>query len=455
MTRWLYPKWYQDKVAKYRRGEIDWDGNPIYTEAQHSTIKMEEALGKAQTRRIVVHLRLDALSGLFNLVSLLGEARKEIAASVPPTDDGEAPIPEDGASKPMAPTRQSPPLEVHGLRLVELTERTSSVMQSAELDEFANNDVVFSAFQTFSRLAGVGVAGHVSVIPTAAYAETLVNRASEARADFVIVPWSNHGTLSDENSIALPSEINSGFDRFFSKSYIDYVQGTVQRATCITGIFISRGPEDVGDSKRPAPLTRHLTGVSAHSAYDTQVLRPIDQGQRIFVPYIGGKDDQAALLFVLQLAHNPHVSITVAYISFSDDAHDGDHHDIVDHGPSGSGAKEVIAEPSASDLELLSNSRKTAATTLGGRVKFIDIVVGSVRGLPDQALALAHDVVGKSKSNVGDLVVVGRRHVCLEGLVAKDASLLEKDFQRTVGVIGDRFARSGINAGLLVINNGQ
>lgn len=452
----MYPKWYQDKVAKYRRGEIDWDGNPIYTEAQHSTIKMEEALGKAQTRRIVVHLRLDALSGLFNLVSLLGEARKEIAASVPPTDDGEAPIPEDGASKPMAPARQSPPLEVHGLRLVELTERTSSVMQSAELDEFANNDVVFSAFQTFSRLAGVGVAGHVSVIPTAAYAETLVNRASEARADFVIVPWSNHGTLSDENSIALPSEINSGFDRFFSKSYIDYVQGTVQRATCITGIFISRGPEDVGDSKRPPPLTRHLTGVSAHSAYDTQVLRPIDQGQRIFVPYIGGKDDQAALLFVLQLAHNPHVSITVAHISFSDDAHDGDHHhDIIDHGPSGSGAKEVITEPSASDLELLSNSRKTAATTLEGRVKFIDIVVGSVRGLPDQALASAHDVVGKSKSNVGDLVVVGRRHVCLEGLVANDASLLEKDFQRTVGVIGDKFARSGINAGLLVINNGQ
>ncbi|KAL2172147.1 hypothetical protein VTG60DRAFT_148 [Thermothelomyces hinnuleus] len=29
LTKALYPPWYQKKVDKWRRGEIDWDGNPI------------------------------------------------------------------------------------------------------------------------------------------------------------------------------------------------------------------------------------------------------------------------------------------------------------------------------------------------------------------------------------------------------------------------------------------
>ncbi|CAM1501505.1 Fc.00g034890.m01.CDS01 [Cosmosporella sp. VM-42] len=462
LTRYFYPVWYREKVDKWRRGEIDWDGNPLVSEAQASEHRMEEALDKAQTRRLVMHLRLDTLSGLFNLVALLGDAKKA-SPSITSNDseDEGAAVPKEESSTPTSPVPSPRPntrqLEVHGMRLVELTDRTSSVMQSAEVDEFADRDAVFSAFQTFSRLNGVAVAGHVSVIPTSAYAETLVKRADEVKSDFVLISWSNHGTLSEDNSVTMPSDVSSPTERFFSRTYIDYVQNTLQRATCTTGIYISYCPEDLNKSKRPTLTRSHLTGLSIHSVHDAGMCRPANQNQRIFLPYVGGKDDQAALLFVLQLAHNPNVTITVAHLTFGDDDHDLDTHGASADARPASGqaaVKEVITEPSASDLELLNTTRRSASTTLEGRVNFVDVAVDSRSGLPDRAVILARETVGKSSRSVGDLIVVGRRHVCFEKLVATEAGL-EREFQRTVGVLGDKFARSNINAGLLVINNGQ
>ncbi|KAH7009980.1 Sodium/hydrogen exchanger family-domain-containing protein [Ilyonectria destructans] len=458
LTRWLYPVWYREKVDKWRRGEIDWEGNPLVTEAQASEHRMEEALDKAQTRRLTLHLRLDALSGLFNLVALLGDAKKASETSPPAKDKEEDGAFAAGTAPPsvisMEPSRPptARPLEVHGVRLVELTDRTSSVMQSAELDEFANRDAVFSAFQTFSRLNGVAVAGQVSIIPTAAYAETISKRAEEAKSDFMLIPWSSHGSLSEDNS-SVPFEASSPNDRFFSKSYIDYVQGAIDRATCTTGIYINRGIEDTSLSKRPTLTRSPFTGLSVHSNHDGPVLRtPVDHDQRIFVPFLGGKDDRMALLFVLQLAHNPHVSITVAHFNFGDDV---EAHASPDSDPSTSNGlvKNVAGELSATDLDLLNTAKKNASKTLEGRVTFTEVDIDSVRNLPARAVAVAREMVGKSRLNVGDLIVTGRNHPCFENLLHADFGL-EREFQRTVGVLGDQIARAGINAGLLVINDG-
>ncbi|KAH7136706.1 Sodium/hydrogen exchanger family-domain-containing protein [Dactylonectria estremocensis] len=459
LTRYLYPMWYREKVAKWRRGEIDWDGNPIVTEAQASENRMEEALDKAQTRRITLHLRLDALSGLFNLVALLGDAKKTSSLNTAPKEkeeDGTATTTAPPSVMSMEPSRPaSRPLEVNGVRLVELTERFSSFMSAAEdLDEFANRDAVFSAFQTFSRLNGVAVAGQVSVIPTSAYAETISKRAEEAKSDFMLIPWSSHGSLAEDNS-SVPFETSSQNDRFFSKSYIDYVQGAIDRTTCTTGIYINRGLEDASGSKRPALSRSPFTGLSVHSAHDGPIMRsPVSQDQRIFVPFIGGRDDRQALLFVLQLAHNPHVSITVAHFSFGDDDQDAQAFQSTDPSTSSGVDKQMAHEPSATDLDLLNTAKKNASKTLEGRVTFTEVIVDSVRNLPDRAVTVARETVGKSRLNVGDLIVTGRNHACFENLLHADFGL-EREFQRTVGVLGDRFARAGINAGLLVIKDSE
>jgi Kef-type K+ transport system membrane component KefB len=458
LTRALYPTWYREKVDKWRRGEIDWDGTPLVTEAQASEHRMEEALDKAQTRRLILHLRLDALAGLFNLVALLGAAKKVADAEATKEkkeESGSAPgtSPPSVVSEPNNAVSTTRPLEVRGVRLVELTDRTSSVMQSAELDEFANRDAVFSAFQTFSRLNGVAVAGHVSVIPTSVYAETIAKNAEESKSDLMLIPWSTHGGLAEDN-LAVPTEISSMNDRFFSRSYIDYVQGAMSQAPCTTGIFIGWNHEDQSLSKRPTLTRSAFTGLSVHSNHDGSVLSPTNQAQHVFVPFIGGKDDRAALLFVLQLAHNPNVSITIAHLNSVDD--EVDVHLGTDKDPSSSNGvgKAVIGEPSAIDLDLLNTTKQNASKTFEGRVRVVEVSVNSIREIPDRAVAEAQHVVGKSKLSAGDLIIVGRNHVCFENLLNGDLGL-EREFQRTVGVLGDKIARAGIHAGLLVINDGE
>jgi hypothetical protein len=326
-------------------------------------------------------------------------------------------------------------------------------MQSAELDEFANRDAVFSAFQTFSRLNGVAVAGHVSVIPTAVYAETITKNAEESKSDLMLIPWSTHGGLSEDN-MAVPTEISSANDRFFSRSYIDYVQGVMSRASCTTGIYIGWNHDDLSLSKRPTLTRSAFTGLSVHSNHDASVLSPTNQDQHVFMPFIGGKDDRAALLFVLQLAHNPNVSITIVHLSFNDD--DMDVHLSPEHDPSSSNSvgKPVIGEPSAIDLDLLKTTKQNTSKTFEGRVKVIEVSVNSIREIPDRAVTEAQQVVGKSRLSAGDLIVIGRSHVCFENLLHADLGL-EREFQRTVGVLGDKIARAGIHAGLLVINDAE
>jgi len=454
----FYPQSYQKKVELWKRGEVDWDGNPLITEAQATEQRMVKALDQAQASRVAMHLRLDSLGSLFNIVSLLGDSKRASERqSEKPTNGSESNESSTGDathSLPMPPPR---PLEVHGIRLLELTDRTSSVMQSAELDELANQDAVFSAFQTFSHLNGVAVAGHVAVVPTSRYADTLVEHAKAARSDLMFVPWSRHGSLAEDATLTLPEHV-SFVDRFFSRQHIDFVQTALSTTECTTGIYISPTPEDPGMSKKPNQLRRVATGISVHSGRDALAVRPrAGRSQHVFLPFIGGADDQAALLFVLQLANNPQVTVTIAHMKFAHD--DAAEAAATSSGPKPTVAeqsvtvKEAVMEPSASDLELLFTARHSIAnTTLEPRVNFIDHESPSASGVPARVLEIATETFAStSDQRLDTIIIIGRKHACFTSLWTRESGL-ERDFQRTVGVLGDKIARSGTKAGLLIMN---
>ncbi|KAI5455959.1 Sodium/hydrogen exchanger family-domain-containing protein [Mariannaea sp. PMI_226] len=462
LATWLYPISYREKADKWRRGEVDCDGNPLATEAHASDNRVKEALSEAQTHRLLLHLRLDALAGLFNLVALLSGARKGSHALLSKNEEDNSSPPTDSSNSASL-TRLNhslaipSPLQVRGVRLVELTDRTSSVMQSAELDDFTNSDAVFSAFQTFSRLHSVGVAGQISIIPTSVYGETIAKAADEFKSDFLVIPWSSHGGLSEDN-ITAPIEMGSQKDRFFNRSYIDYVQRATDHTTCATGIYIGWNYEQTTRPKRPVLTRGSLSGLSIQDNGDdsaglsSHIGQGQGQGQHIFVPFIGGRDDRAALLFMLQLAYNPNVTITVAHVNFGEDSLDGQISSESDPSASEVAKHLVVSEPSATDLELLTTARENSSKTFGNRVLFVNISVSAIRDLPDRTVTAAREVVGKSRSSLGDLIVIGRCHACFGNMLHVEFGL-EREFQRTVGVLGDRFARASIQAGLLIVKD--
>jgi hypothetical protein len=76
LTTWLYPNWYQVKVERWRRGEIDWDGNAVESTGRNDSIAVaKDQMKSVPVRKLLVYLRLDGLSGVCTLAALLSSNR--------------------------------------------------------------------------------------------------------------------------------------------------------------------------------------------------------------------------------------------------------------------------------------------------------------------------------------------------------------------------------------------
>ncbi|KAI0894579.1 K+/H+ antiporter 1 [Annulohypoxylon nitens] len=440
LTKWLYPPWYQKKLDQWKRGEIDWDGKPRDSTHQSDSLSQIQDTG---IRRLMVYLRLDSLPSLFTFISLLGDEH------VTPKPKGEEAL--DPQANRVSVSRARP-LEVHGLRLLELTERTSSVMKVTEGDDYARRDPVVNAFQTFSRLHDVAASGNVIIAPEESYARTVVEQSSVQESDFVLIPWSDIGSNKDESTI--PNKV-SVEDRFSGKAHLDFIQTTLTKAVCNTGIFIDNKFSNASNKSRPG-LPRTVSHVSMRSHREACIPPIADKSHKIFFPYLGGVDDRVALRFVLQLAKNPLITVEIAHLEYVD----GDDEIVgVSEGNMGSGSPEISkdiinTEITAQDSSLISTLQSNLSSELVGRVKFTAASV-TASSAAKQALELAKEHVGKNPRNAGDIVIVGRRHPKLPANVrAVDQDNTEYELQKTIGVFGQSMAMGELKASVLVIQAG-
>ncbi|KAI1079962.1 K+/H+ antiporter 1 [Whalleya microplaca] len=445
LTKWLYPPWYRKKLELWKRGEIDWDGKPMQTE----NASQPESITRIQSARIgrlLVYLRLDSLPSLFTFISILGEENTKPESSL---TTGGTTTSDDGDKPPGIPKR---PLEVHALRILELTERTSSVMKVTEGDDYSRRDPVVNAFRTFSRLHDVAVSGSVVVAPEDSYAQTVVSQASDRESDFVLIPWSEIGSNTEDQSI--PFSVDS-MDRFSGKSHLEFIQSTLAKAVCNTGVFIGNNFGGIPTAGKGRPgLPRTISNVSMHSAKETAVLPVADKSHHIFFPYLGGVDDRVALRFVLQLAKNPHVTATIVHLTWpeGDDEIVAVAESALGPGSPGAVSKNVInTEVTAQDALLLASLRSGLSPELAGRVKFTEIAV-SINTAIKQITDVARETVGKNPRNSGDIVVVGRRHPKLPTTSqAIDQGSSRYDMQKTIGVLGEKLAMGDLKGSVLVI----
>lgn len=433
-------------MEKWRRGEIDKDGNPIGSRSSNGNESIEK-LSSTQIRRLLVYLRLDSLPSLFTFVALLGADKEAQVSTIADEadDSGEGQL----ASKSSA----RRPLEVHGLRILELTERTSSVMQVTEGEEYySERDPVVNAFRTFSRLNDVAVSGKVAVVPTASYAETLMKQAADVASDFVLVPWSEYGSISEDNSVL---DVSSIQDRFTGRDHLEFINRVQQKTVCNMGIFINNSFGGLSEKRN---LTRSKSALSIHSQRDATTLPVKDKTHQIFFPFFGGVDDRVALRFALRLAKSPNVTLTIAYFNWGS-IDSGDEIEKPDkaalsgatelHSDGKDGVK-IVEETSAQDAALLFQLQSSLPRELIGRVTVAEINV--TRGAAAaEAVARARMHVGMFPKNSGDVVVVGRSH---RDLGDHTVEVGGSELKRTIGVVAEQLIESGIKTSLLVIKAG-
>jgi hypothetical protein len=453
LTLSLYPKWYQTKLESWKRGEIDWDGNRLVPESLSGSGDDGSALEKVQSsqvRRLLVHLRLDSLPSLFTFITLLAGDRAAVTTKVHKAKSELSSVPEGAASDPTLLSSKRP-LEVHGLRMLELTERTSSVMRVSEADDLALRDPIVNTFRTFAQLNNVSVSGELSIVPEGSYAETLTSQATDHHSDLVLLPWSESRS---------PLETDQTLDSYAHGVQEAFIQKALETAICNTAVFINRGFG--GPAKRPeVALTRTVSGLSLRSHREPPVPPIADRSHHIYFPFFGGVDDRVALRFVLQLAQNSNVTVTIVHfnVPVQSQEHTPDVGITSLRGPNSSQLAtserldtDTVYRNAVEDGTLLHTLRDSLPQALANRVVFVD--APTTTPLAD-CLRYARQEIAQSPKNAGDLVIVGRgkQSRMVDNQELSD-STHNGEMKKTLGVVGEAVISAGIRGSVLVLQAG-
>ncbi|KAL1875658.1 hypothetical protein Plec18167_005594 [Paecilomyces lecythidis] len=470
LTSWLYPKWYQIKVERWRRGEIDWDGNPLKPDGDDDSSSSPNKPTALLVQKLVVYLRLDTLPNVCTFLSLLGPSRDSKPAltrvhhSKVTRTTGKGSVAEESAVI-QTPTKKWP-LEVHGIRLLELTDRDSSVMKVSEVHEYTVTDPVVNTFRAFGQLNDISMLGGVAVVPERSYADTILDMTREASADLLLIPWSESGSMSElQNYFSYDRAA-----RFMNGPYTNFAHDILNGARTNIGIFIDEGFGQPEQNRPPAPK-RALSAMSVGS-FNTRASNSANaENHHIFFPYLGGDDDRFALRFVLQLAQNDTVTATIVHVKrdvSSSSLSTSPVSDSANARNTNKGQASTHAAPhpnpdSDSDNIFFATIRDSLPQSLSSRVLFDTLITDNKTEDPiDLVLKMAQQETGRSPGLTGDIVIVGRRsHNSLEDLTSPKPHVtvqdeLRSETRRALGVLGEAMVRgdSGIKATVLVLQAG-
>lgn len=234
---YLYPEWYQKQTLA-----ID-NGNKIDVDERGSADKLSTVAAIGLDRYCIVTMlnRIESVPSMMALLKLL--KREKIPTKV----------------------------EIHALRLLELTQRTSAVMKYKDSRETKRQDPVLNVLRTFANLIGIqSLQTHLDYCPSTDYIKTISDYSAQVDADLILLPWVDRFVSSTVESSSFLDNATT-FDLDFAHQAFSTIQH------CTTGMFIDRGFGQIQDG-------------------DNELIPQI-----IVLFRENCLDDQAALLFALRL----------------------------------------------------------------------------------------------------------------------------------------------------------
>ena len=202
------------------------------------------------------------------------------------------PTSEDPASRVAKSQRTS----VNALRLIELSERTSTMMKSAMTETLISTDPLVGVFKMFGEQSDMPVSTSLSVVTHNEWAHAVAGHAERHGSQLVLIPWipPSLGLSADSSEPHGAKPEPNPFDTFFGLSskdnststlYSHFVRGVFRHSRTDVALFV-----DLGD----------------HAGTNGE--------QHVLFPFFGGPDDRLALELVVQLCSNPRISATVVRV---------------------------------------------------------------------------------------------------------------------------------------------
>lgn len=283
-----------------------------------TTGAVEDTVAMKLRITIMLH-KLEHISPLMTMTQLLGPpVRTFIAASSPAViASGSTSLTSDtqqtGTISPPEAIKLGPTIDA--LRLMDLSDRTSTVMYGSVTDELLRRDPLVAAIKTFSRLHRIPVSSTaLSVTPHDEFSTKICQRAAEVRADLVLLPWNT--TLHPVVEIASPnrhgeSSSYNPFEGVFGKNSNPANITSEKSAAVVYAQFVRKV---FSMSTVDVALFVENDGSSDGMDESDEKMKPIVTGHHIFFPYFGGPDDRLALNFVIQLCGNGNGSVQATVV---------------------------------------------------------------------------------------------------------------------------------------------
>ncbi|CDH50442.1 k homeostasis protein [Lichtheimia corymbifera JMRC:FSU:9682] len=251
---WLYPEWYQKQRAELRREAAG--GSPS---CKVSTIG---AVSSVIAPRYKLVTMLNDLESVPSMMSVIRRYRQE------------------GQEQ----------LELHSLRLRELTDRATDIMKIRDERETLRFDPVLNVIRTFASLIGVNeLHTRLEFLGRHEFLKVMSDYSESCDADIILLPCPSNLVYNSNDNLY---DNNSSDDQLAHDPDQDFVKEALSIDRISVGLLIDRG---LAASLPTSPSKQH-------SSKDTKQLADDPFGNmNIIVPIAGGADDRAALLFALRL----------------------------------------------------------------------------------------------------------------------------------------------------------
>ena len=210
-------------------------------------------------------------------------------------------------------------ITTEALRLIELSDRVSTVMKSSISDTLLSTDPMLSVFRMFGHLNGIKVSPAISVVRLNDLAHSVAEHAKNHDSDMILIPWVPPvpTVTLDRNS---PTPLITPNPTAASNASGFKSQNPFDKTSEGCGIPGSGG----NDISYPVSCKHSLFVRGVFSQSKTDVALFVDQntldltsiegnsdGVHVFLPFFGGPDDRLALDFLVQICANPRVKGTV------------------------------------------------------------------------------------------------------------------------------------------------
>lgn len=182
-------------------------------------------------------------------------------------------------------------LNIHAVRMIEVTDRESSVLMATHLDhdEFWAKDTATDILKRFAELNEMEIQTHLTISSADSFATDVDDIVEANEIDVLFVPWphphhnDSHRGVNGDNP-----------DIMFADIY--------QNSSAKVAIVIDSGVRTVDHSKK----------------------------LKVLVPFAGGSDDREALTIALRLASHPGAEVHILQVSSSDSLSQEDNN-VLDH----------------------------------------------------------------------------------------------------------------------------